>query len=98
MIGMLAGISALTAVGIRRFYEAQARIGSPLRICPASPLDCPAYEHRTAAALISELHTIFAGAAVCAGLGCLLAILLLRPRAASPGRTLRRASGQSASR
>jgi hypothetical protein len=98
MVGMLAGISALTAIGIRRFYEAQAHIGSPLQICPASPLNCPTYEHRTTAALISELHTIFAGAGVCAGLGCLLAILLLRRPAPSPVRTRRRAWGQSASR
>jgi MFS family permease len=82
-IGMLAGLSALTAVGIRRFYEAQAHIGSPLTLCPANPGSCPAYEHATTAALLSELHAIFAGAAVCAGVGAVLSVVLLR-RARSP--------------
>ena len=81
-VGMLAGLSALTAVGIRQFYEAQARIGSPITLCPSSPTSCPAYDHATTAALLSELHTIFVGAAVCAGIAAVLAALLLRPRSA----------------
>jgi MFS family permease len=77
-VGMLAGLSALTAVGIRRFYEAQAQIGSPITLCPNDPTSCPAYDHATTAALLSELHTIFGGAAICAGVGAVLAVLLLR--------------------
>ena len=80
-IGMLAGLSALTAIGIHRFYAAQARIGSPLVLCPASPGSCPAYDTATTQALLSELHTIFAGAAVCAAAAGVLALLLLRNRA-----------------
>ncbi|MBV9659834.1 MAG: MFS transporter [Acidimicrobiales bacterium] len=77
-VGMLAGLSALTAIGLRRFYQAQARIGSPLVLCPSHPAGCPAYDQATNRALLSELHTIFAGAAVCAGLAGLLALALLR--------------------
>jgi MFS family permease len=77
-IGMLAGLSTLTAIALRRFYEAQARIGSPLTLCPTHPNNCPAYDKATNRALIGELHTIFGGAAVCAGLAALLALLLLR--------------------
>ena len=35
-VGMLAGLSALTAIGLHRFYAAQARIGSPLTLCPTT--------------------------------------------------------------
>ncbi len=78
-VGMLVGISVLTAVALHRFYRAEARIGSPLTICPAHPTACPSYERATTAALLSELHTIFLGAAVAAGLGAVLSAVLLRP-------------------
>jgi MFS family permease len=77
-IGMLAGLSALTAVALHRFYQAQARIGSPLVLCPNNPTSCPAYDNATTKAIISELHTIFAGAAICAIAAGVLAVLLLR--------------------
>jgi MFS family permease len=80
-VGMLAGLSALTAIALHRFYQAQARIGSPLTICPKSdPTSCPAYENATTRAVLSELHTIFAGAAVCTALAGVLAVWLLRAR------------------
>lgn len=79
-VGMLAGLSALTAVGIRRFYEAQARIGSPAVLCPTHPASCPAYDQATLSALVGELHTIFAGAACCAAVAAVLSVLLLRRR------------------
>lgn len=80
-IGMLAGLSALTAVALHRFYAAQAKIGSPIVLCPSNPTSCPAYDHATTQAVITELHTIFAGAAVCTGVAFVLSLLLLR----SPG-------------
>jgi MFS family permease len=85
-IGMLAGLSALTALALRRFYEDQAKIGSPLKLCPnALPQNCAPYTAATNRALLDELHTIFAGAAVCAALAGVLALLLLRtPRRIPP--------------
>jgi MFS family permease len=80
-IGMLAGLSALTAIALHRFYQAQARIGSPFVLCPKNPASCPAYQEATTRALISELHTIFAGAAGCAAAASVLALLLLGGRA-----------------
>lgn len=77
-IGMLAGLSVLTAIALRRFYEAEAKIGSPLKLCPTHPASCPVYDRETNAALLSELHTIFAGAAVCTGAAGVLALVLLR--------------------
>jgi MFS family permease len=96
-VGMLAGLSALAAVGLRRFYEAVARIPSPLRLCPSHPESCPAYDHAATAALIAELHTIFFGAAITAALAAALAVGLLgRPdrRAVPPGGAPSRASAR----
>ena len=78
-IGMLAGLSALTAIALRRFYQAEAHIGSPLKLCPTHPGSCAPYDQATTRALLSELHTIFTGAAVCTGLAAVLALWLLRP-------------------
>jgi MFS family permease len=77
-VGMLAGLSALTAIALHRFYEAQARIGSPVTLCPANPTSCPAYDRASTRALLTELHTIFAGAAICAAVAGILALVLLR--------------------
>ena len=78
-VGMLVGLSALTAVGLRVFYAKQRDIGSPLTLCPTSPGDCPRYEAATAAALLDELHAIFWGAGLCAAIAALLALTLLAP-------------------
>lgn len=77
-IGMLAGLSALTAVGLHRFYQASARIGSPLALCPTHPETCPAYDAASTRAILSELHTVFAGAALCTAIAAVLAVVLLR--------------------
>ena len=43
--------------------------------CPA---DCPAYDRATTAAVLSQLHTVFAGAALAAALAAVAAVALLR--------------------
>ena len=80
MIGMLAGLSVLTAIGLRRFYSVQAMLPDPARLCPSTPLNCPAYNRLETGAAIDELHVIFVGAAVCAFVAALSAMLLLRRR------------------
>ncbi|MDX6208380.1 MAG: hypothetical protein QOE24_771 [Frankiales bacterium] len=82
-VGMLVGISALTALGLRAFSRSLARLGIPDRLCPATPTDCPAYDHAARAALLHELHVIFAGAAGCTAAAAVLAGVTLR-RAAAP--------------
>jgi hypothetical protein len=77
-VGMLVGLSLLTAVALRRFTAEVEAIGSPLTICPSSPADCPAYEAATDAAVLTQLHTVFAGAAVAAALAAAAALVLLR--------------------
>jgi hypothetical protein len=78
-VGMLVGLSLLTAVALRRFTAEVASIGSPFELCPQTPVDCPAYDEATNAAILTQLHTVFAGAALAAGLAALAALVLLRP-------------------
>lgn len=78
LVGMLAGLSILTAVGLRRFYSVQAMLPHAATLCPDTPLHCPAYDALETGAVIDELHVIFLGAAACALLGALFAVALLR--------------------
>ena len=77
-VGMLVGLALLTAVALRRFTAEVADAGSPFELCPQTPTDCAAYEQATEAAVLTQLHTVFAGAAVSAGLAAVAALLLLR--------------------
>jgi MFS family permease len=77
-VGMLMGLSLLTAVALRRFTAEVAGIGTPFELCPETPADCPAYDTATQAALLTQLHTVFAGAAIAAGLAAVAALVLLR--------------------
>jgi MFS family permease len=77
-VGMLAGLSLLTAVALRRFTVEVHSIGTPFELCPQTPADCPAYDAATNAAILTQLHTVFAGAAIAAGLAAIAAVVLLR--------------------
>ncbi len=78
MVGMLVGISALTTIGLRTFYDRARQIPAVEQLCPESPQDCPAYGEALRQAGIAELHVIFVGAAVSALLAAAVALLLLR--------------------
>ena len=97
-VGMLAGLSLLTAVALRRFTAEVDAIGTPFELCPDSPADCPAYDAATDAAILTQLHTVFAGAAIAAGLAAVAALLLLREvRTPAPSvMSSRRAAGVDA--
>ena len=82
MIGMLVGISILTAVSLHIFYTTAATLPAPQALCPSSPLNCPAYEQGITDAIVTELHTVFLGAGICAAAAAVLAALLLRSRPA----------------
>ena len=84
-VGMLGGLSLLTAVALRRFTAEVDAIGTPFQLCPDSPADCPAYDAATDAAILTQLHTVFAGAAIAAGLAAVAALLLLRDRSPRTG-------------
>ena len=77
MIGMLTGLSLLTAIGLQRFYATQASLPSAASLCPATPLDCPPYNVLETGAIIDELHVIFLGAAACALLAAVVSVALL---------------------
>ena len=77
-VGMLSGLSLLTAVALRRFTAEVDAIGTPFDLCPDSPADCAPYDAGVDAAILTQLHTVFAGAAIAAGLAALAALLLLR--------------------
>ncbi len=80
MIGMLVGISILTAVSLHIFYTTASAFPSPSALCPTSPLNCPPYERDVTAAIVTELRAVFLGAGICAGLAAMLSALLLRGR------------------
>ncbi|MGH7721402.1 MAG: MFS transporter [Candidatus Dormibacteria bacterium] len=88
MVGMLTGLSLLTAIGLRRFYSVQAMLPDPASLCPRSPLNCPAYDTLATGAVIEELHVIFLGAAVCAVLAAAVALAALRRHTENDGRRL----------
>jgi MFS family permease len=85
MVGMLVGISALTTIGLTRFYAVEATVPPPTRLCPEHPTSCPAYVSLLREAGLTQLHTVFAGAAVCALVAAVLAVLLLRGHDAARG-------------
>jgi MFS family permease len=78
MIGMLVGISILTAVSLHVFYTTATALPAPQTLCPSSPLNCPAYEQGVTGAIVTELHTVFLGAGICAAAAAVLAALFLR--------------------
>jgi MFS family permease len=78
MIGMLVGISALTTIGLRRYYAVQADIPSPNEVCGEDTTRCAEYTRLIAEAGIAQLHAIFLGAAVCAVVAAVGAVLCFR--------------------
>lgn len=89
MVGMLVGISALTAIGLRRFYAVSAQQPSLRETCHGETI-CDAYVDVLRQAGIAQLHAVFWGAATCAAIAAVLAAVLLRPTANSRARTIGR--------
>jgi hypothetical protein len=77
MVGMLVGISALTTIGLRRYYAVQADLPAPTDVCP-SGTQCAAYTRLLKEAGLEQLHAVFLGAAVCAVVAAVAALLTLR--------------------
>jgi MFS family permease len=82
MVGMLLGISALTTIGLRAFYRASERIAPVPELCGGESTLCQAYKDAARDAAIAQLHAVFVGAAVCALVAAVLAVVLLRAQPA----------------
>jgi ABC-type amino acid transport system permease subunit len=78
MVGMLVGISALTTIGLHRFYAVAATVPPPDVLCPAGDPQCPAYLDALQAAGLAQIHAIFVGAAICAVIAAAFALMLYR--------------------
>jgi hypothetical protein len=93
MVGMLVGISALTTIGLRRYYAEQADLPTAREVCDGKTR-CPEFTDLLKVAGIAQEHTVFTGAAVCAVVAGVLALVLFRSaatRAVSTGDLLRSA-------
>lgn len=64
MVGMVVGLALLTAIGLRRFYEAVALLPDPTD------------ERALLAAGVVQVNTVFTGATVAAGVAAVLALAL----------------------
>ncbi|MGZ4448724.1 MAG: MFS transporter [Nocardioides sp.] len=77
MVGMLVGISALTTIGLRRYYAEQADLPTARSVCDGRSR-CQEFTDLLRVAGIAQEHTVFAGAAVCAVVAGALALVLFR--------------------
>ncbi|HET6651606.1 MAG TPA: MFS transporter [Nocardioides sp.] len=77
MVGMLVGISALTTIGLRRYYAVQVDLPTPSEVC-ASGTQCAEYTRLLKEAGLAQLQTVFWGAAVCAAVAAVLAVVVFR--------------------
>ncbi|PVG83692.1 MFS transporter [Nocardioides gansuensis] len=77
MVGMLVGISALTTLGLRRYYAEQAAVPPVQEVCDGKSR-CAEFTDLLRVAGIAQEHAVFWGAAGCALAAALLALVLFR--------------------
>ncbi len=85
MVGMLVGISALTTIGLRRYYAEQADLPGVREVCDGASR-CPEFTLLLREAGIAQEHVVFLGAAWCAVAAGVLALVLFR---GAPTRSIR---------
>lgn len=77
MVGMLVGISTLTAIGLRRYYAVQGSFPSVREVCDGASR-CSEFTLLLKEAGIAQETTVFAGAAFLSALAAVLAIVMFR--------------------
>jgi MFS family permease len=77
MVGMLVGISALTTIGLRRYYAEQSDLPDVREVCDGRSR-CAEFTQLLREAGIAQEHVVFLGAAWCAAAAGLLAVVLFR--------------------
>ncbi len=94
MVGMLVGISALTTIGLRRYYAEQGDLPPAREVCEGATR-CADFTQLLRVAGIAQEHTVFTGAAGCAFMAGVLALVLFRgaPTRAVSTADLLRAAG-----
>jgi hypothetical protein len=75
-VGMLVGLSVLSAVGLRVYAQRAAKIPSPVTLCPQTPTDCSAFNTLNKLAVVHELRVVFLVAAACAALAAAVCVTL----------------------
>lgn len=78
MVGKLVGISALTTIGLRRFYAEQEDLPEPMAVCGEGVTRCTELTRIVQEAGLTQLQTIFLGAAVCCVIAGAVALLVFR--------------------
>ncbi len=94
MVGMLVGISALTTIGLRSYYSEQGGLPTVREACDGKSR-CAEFTLLLKEAGIAQEQTVFLGAAVCAVIAAVLALILFRDAATRDlaARDLLRAAG-----
>ncbi|WP_210441060.1 MFS transporter [Nocardioides xinjiangensis] len=77
MVGMLVGISALTTIGLRRYYAEQRAVPPVQEVCDGDSR-CKEFSDLLRVAGIAQEHAVFWGAAGCAAVAAVLALVLFR--------------------
>lgn len=77
-VGKLVGISALTTIGLRRYYAVQGDLPAPKDVCPDGSSRCPEFSLILREAGLTQLQTIFLGAAICCVVAGVVALFVFR--------------------
>ena len=77
MVGMLVGISALTTIGLHRYYAKQDTLQSVTEVC-GEPKVCKEFRTLQKLAGVAQEQTVFLGAVFCALAAAVLALILFR--------------------
>jgi MFS family permease len=77
-VGKLVGISALTTIGLRRYYATSADLPAAADVCSGGRTRCAEFTRILQEAGLVQLHTIFVGAAVCCTIAALVALVVFR--------------------
>ncbi len=78
MVGMLVGISALTTLGLRRYYAEQTDLPTPMEVCGEGVSRCDAFTRILQEAGLTQLQTVFVGAAICSAVAGVVALVVFR--------------------
>ena len=87
MVGMLVGVSALTTLGLRRYYAEQSDLPDVREVCDGRSR-CDAFTLLLKEAGIAQEQTVFLGAAACALVAGVVALVVFRAAATRGVRVL----------